>query len=382
MKQIFYLITVITLLAACRSSKDYLSRSDADKALLDAVKKLNKQGKDEEATRALPTLYATVQQRHLDAISRYNTQREITRWDNILSEYNALQRAHDAIVSSTAANSLVRPENYYNTIYTSKQAAAEEYYMAANDLLDNDNRTDAKKAYQYFKKSGQYVPGYKDSRTQMDAAYQAAIINVVINPVQDNSFFFNSGWGNTGYNYSNEYFQQTLIRELGGTYANRYPARFYSDWEARRENVKPDWVVDLTLRNLDVPRPASSQQQSNRSAQVEKGKDSSGKILYETVYASVTVYSRSFTARADMDINITELDTRRNITYNSYSESWSWNDSYASYSGDRRALTDNDRTLIGNSNSNAGPGKEQVLNELYRQLYPRIKNRITYAVDW
>ncbi len=50
----------------------------------------------------------------------------------------------------------------------------------------------------------------------MEQAYENAIVNVMINPVQDNSFFFNSGWGNSGYNYSNEYFQQTLGKGIRG----------------------------------------------------------------------------------------------------------------------------------------------------------------------
>ena len=28
------------------------------------------------------------------------------------------------------------------------------------------------------------------------------------------------------------------------------------------------------------------------------------------------------------------------------------------------------------------PRKEDVLNELYRKIYPQVKNRISYAVDW
>jgi hypothetical protein len=384
MKQILYLITMITLLASCRSSKDYLSRNDGDKALFDAVKKLNKKADDADANKALPILYTDAQQRHLDRIKQYSDYKEITRWDNIITEYTTLQRMYEAITASAAANKLVRPANYQNDLYNSKQGAAEEYYQQGISFLNTGTREYAKKAYNSFKQSSKFVSSYKDSKSKMDEAYQGGIVNVVINPVADNSYFFNSGWGNQGYNYSNEYFQQTLVRELGGTYANRYPARFYTEWEARRENIKPDWVVDLTLRNLDIPRPTTSQSNRNVSRQIEKGRDSTGKILYETVYATLTVYRQSFNARADMDVNITELDTRKNIAYNSYNEYYNWQDEYATYSGDRRALSDNDLALINNrnANGNTNPRKEDVLNELYRKLYPQVKNRIVYSVDW
>jgi hypothetical protein len=76
------------------------------------------------------------------------------------------------------------------------------------------------------KRSLQYVLNYKESQAKMEQAYNMAVVNVIINPIQDNSYFNNSGWGNTGYSYSNDYFQQNLIRDLGGYRSNKYPAHF------------------------------------------------------------------------------------------------------------------------------------------------------------
>lgn len=84
--------------------------------------------------------------------------------------------------------------------------------------------------------------------------------------------------------------QQNLVRELGGRNSSRYPARFYTDWEARRDNVQPDWVVDLTLRNIYIPRPQSYGYSRNVSKQIESGRDTSGKPVYQTVYATINIY--------------------------------------------------------------------------------------------
>ena len=215
----------------------------------------------------------------------------------------------------------------------------------------------------------------------MQEAFDAATINVLINPVQDNSFFFNTGWGNTGYNYSNEYFQQNLVRELGGQNSSRYPAKFYTEWEARRDNVKPDWVVNLTLRNLDIPRPQTYTSQRNVSQQIETGRDTTGRIIYQTVYATIYTNRQSFTARGEMDVNITDANTRKYVTSGSYNDNYSWQQETATYSGDNRALSSSDWNLMNSRNYNQ-PTKEEVLNELYRQIYPQVKNKISYAVDW
>lgn len=382
MKRIFYLMAMITLLAACRTSKDYLQRSDGDKALFDAVKKLNKSPGDVDATRALPILYTDAQKRHLDRISSLSVRKEANRWNGILSEYYILQNMYDAIVNSNAAGKLVRPADYQKDIYDAQQAGAEAYYQEGISYMALESRQDAQDAYHAFNEATKLVPNYKDAKRKMDEAYERTVVDVVINPITDNSFVFNSGFGNTGYNYSNEYFQQNLIRELGGNNANRYPARFYADWEARRENITPDWVVNITLRNVDIPRPSTYQNTRNVSKQIENGRDSSGKTIYLTVNATVTTYQQSFTARAEMDVDIDEVATRKNIAYNSYREQYTWQDAYATFTGDRRALSNEDINLINNRNFNTQPRREEVLNELFRKLYPQVRNRIANSVDW
>ena len=381
MKYIFYTMLSLVILASCKTTKDYLSRSDNDNTLFDAVKTLKKHSSDTSALNALPVLYNTAQQRNLRKITGYSSSKELTRWDKMIDAYSTLQQMHDAIIEVDAASRLVTPVNYQQTIYDLKKQAAADYYEEAAYFLNRPGRDDAKKAYNYFKKADKLVPGYEDTREKMDEAYQHAIVNVVINPVQDNSYFFNTGWGNYGYNYSNEYFQQTLVRELKGINSSRYPARFYTDWEARRDNVQPDWEINLTLRNMYIPRPQTYTYTRSASQQVETGRDTSGKTVYRTVYATVNISKQSFTARADMEINISDIATHKNIVYNTFSEDYRWEEEHATYSGDSRALSSNDWAIINNSYYNE-PRKEDVLNELYRKLYPQVKNKISYAVDW
>jgi hypothetical protein len=147
------------------------------------------------------------------------------------------------------------------------------------------------------------------------------------------------------------------------------------------QNIQPDWVVDLTLRNMDIPRPTNYTYSRNVSKQIESGRDTSGKTTYQTVYATINITKQSFTARGQMDVNITDAVSRRNISYNTYTEDYRWEQERATYTGDRRALSSNDMLLINNINYSE-PRKEEVLNELYRKIYPQVKNRISYSVDW
>lgn len=383
MKKIIYLISFLFILGSCSSSKNYLERSNEEKALTDAVKKLSKSPNDAEALAAVPVLYKNIQQAHLAKIASYKNSRDVARWDKILGEYKELQSAYEAIVNNTAAFKLVNPVNFSTEILETKEQAALDYYNLGKDYISKSGRDNAKRAYQFFKKSDSYIPGFKDADQQMNAAYEGAVVDVIINPVQDNSFFFNSSWGNSGYNYSNEYFQQTLLRELQNENSSgRYAARFYSEWQARRDQVDPEWVVDLKLRNLDIPYPQNYNYSRNVSNKIQVGTDTSGKPLYQNVYATMRITRSSFVARADMEVNIRDVVNNKNISNRVYRDDYRWQEEYATYSGDSRALSSRDWQLINNRSGLNSPRKEDVLNELYRKIYPQVKNSITYAVDW
>lgn len=132
---------------------------------------------------------------------------------------------------------------------------------------------------------------------------------------------------------------------------------------------------------MNIPRPTSYTYSRNVSRQIENGRDTSGKTKYQTVSATINITKQSFTARGQMDVSITDVNSRKSISYNSYSDDYRWEEEHATYTGDSRALDTNDWAIINNRNYNE-PHKEDVLNELYRKIYPQVKNRITYAVDW
>lgn len=382
MKTLFYGFLTALLLSACAGSKNYLERTDEDKALQDAIKKLSKSPTDANALEAIPVLYAGIRKKHLTKLKDLQASNELSRWDKIIDEYEYLQNAYDAIINNPAAFKLITPQSYSAELFDAKQSAAGDYYREGGLMLGNGGRDNAKKAYTYFKKADKIIPGYKDAIARSGEAYDAAVVDVVINPIQDNSYFFNSGWGNTGYNFSNEYFQQTLVRDLNGINKNRYPARFFTDWEARRDNIQPDWAVDLKLRNIDIPYPSNTNYNRTSSAQVQTGTDTSGNPVYKTVYATLRITRSSFTARATIDMNITDIASGKNISYRSVNDDYRWQEEYASYSGDSRALSARDWELINNNRGYNSPGRQDVLGELFKKIYPQVKNNIIYAVDW
>jgi len=379
MNKLLLLLFCSSLVLSCGSKKGYLERNDADKALQEAVKKINKNNDDEKAIEAIPQLYNLIKKKHLDQIAAYNQSQQLNKWDNIVSEYEYLQSAYNAIMNAPAAFKLVNPESYSSNIVEANESGAAAYYENGNSYLVKDGRENAKAAYNAYKKAGKFVPGYKDINEKMQEAYENAIVNVIIIPVQDNSFFSNNGWGNYGMNYSNEYFQQNLLKDLSNY--GRNPAKYYNEWDARRLNVTPDWTVNFMLKNILVPNPQVSYSSRTVNKQLQIGTDTAGRPVYNNVSATINITRTSFISRANMEVNITELSTRKNMSYRNYNEEYKWQQETATFSGDRRAISQTDWDLINNSGYNA-PRKEEILVELYKKIYPQVLTQIRQAVSW
>ena len=381
MKYIYLYLSLVTFLFASCNPASKLPKTTEDKTLFGVLKKLDKDPSNTELKNTITILYNEAAKSHLDKIEVYHSLTEADRWIKIVKEYEALKNLSDVIANSAAAK-LVNASPYSSEIQSAKQNGAEAFYNLGISNLDIGDKQSSRKAYYEFRKANEFVPGYKDVRQQISIAFENSIINVVINPVRDNTFFYNSmGWNNYGNNYNNDYFQRSLASDLGGYYNKNAPAQFYTDWEARRENIRPDWEVDLTWMYLDIPQPLTNQYSRNISRQIESGRDTSGKIQYQTITATLHIIKKYFTASGDMELRITDANTGRNITSNRYTDQFNWQEEYATYTGDSRALSSNDYALLNNNNYQV-QRREDILNQLSQRIYPQIKSRIAAVANW
>ena len=75
-----------------------------------------------------------------------------------------------------------------------KKLAAEDYYTRAQELMTYNTRESSLEAWQYFKRSNEYVNGYKDVQKLTKEAHENSIVNVVINAVEEDNVFFSDEW--------------------------------------------------------------------------------------------------------------------------------------------------------------------------------------------
>jgi hypothetical protein len=378
LRQSTAVLFAVVFLTAC--AHKFQASFSEDKPLYDAVNKLVKKPNDAKAQNDLKELYALSVERHEQAVAVYRTSSDERRYDRILNELNALQQMYTNAQSVPALLKLVQPKNYMQGLQSIREEAAQYYYNKGTSLMAANTREESLQANEAFRKAGAYVNGYKDIEQLIKQSYEKSVVNVVVNPIGDDNLNFNT-WGNTGFQYRARDYQESLVRELGGRNAGIVPARFYTDLDADRENIDPDWAVDVKWRSIASDASLPYQFARTVSRDIQIGKDTAGKAIYKTISATLHITRRTFTVNGAIDYRVNDLVNNKSVDQGSLTNNLSWDDSYATYTGDARALSENDWLLIRNRTANFGPSREEILNTLMKKMYPDLRYRIEQAAS-
>jgi hypothetical protein len=377
MKRLLALSTVLVSLvifSACSSSKK-LAASQPDKDLFKAIKAIEKSN-NAEARKDLPMLYQQAVERHENEIAEYKMSQDPNRWVKIIEELQALQNIYSAINAAPATARLVSAHSYTAELADARETGAAEYYNTGLQYLQSDDRDDARMAYKAFQAVNTIYPNYKDASILLKKAKEKGTLDVVINMVESRGYLYQGG------SFAADNFQRDLVRDLGGNYGNGISgARFYTDWDVRSKKIQPDWAVDLNWANMYISPIRTNTYTRTVSKQIENGKDTSGKVVYQTVTATLRITQTNINAQGDMEYHITDLSDNENIEWNRIPASLNSVIETATYSGDSRALSNNDWNMV-NNHQYAYVSDSEIVDALYRQVYSQLRNRIESVTRW
>lgn len=381
MKQLLPILTLVLLLSACGGSKN--STRDGQKDLATLINRLNKKGSDEKIIADLQEVYGNAYLRATQRLENYRYDAAPQKWDKIIQELEGLHRMYETVSQNAYAVRLVKPANVYPQLVATKDSAAADYYEYGTNQLAQQTRENNKEAYYAFDRAQQYVPNFRDAKLQMKEAFDRSIINVLINQIQYDQFGTGgNNWGWNQYGSRDRQHQANIISDLGGQNSTSNPARFFDEYQLRSTGISPDLVVDLVWRNLRFDQPYDQTRSYNRSKQIETGKDTAGKPIYQTVTATVRVTERLLNADADMNVIITNAVSRNQIKWDRHPSEFRYNYEYATYTGDKRALESNDLTLINRSRNQPLPSQEDAMAAMMQRIYSNLVNSIRSTVSW
>lgn len=381
MKQLLPILFIGILFSACRGGRS-ASYSD-EKDLSTLITRLNKKGADDKIVGDLQQVYNNAYTKSMQRLNNYQYDAAPEKWNKIIPELEGLHRMYETISQSAYAVRLLKPANVYPRLVSTKDSAAADYYQLGVEQLNLNTRENNKEAYYAFQRAQQYVPNYRDSKLQMKEAFDRSIVNVLINQIQYDQFGMGgNSWGWNQYATRDRQHQANIIRDLGGQNSTTNPARFFDEYQLRSMGAGPDLVVDLVWRNLRFDQPRDQTRSYNRSKQIETGKDTSGRPVYTTVNATVHVVKRMLNGDADMNIIVTDASTRSQVKWDQLPSEYRYIFEFATFTGDRRALDNNDLALINRTDNQRIPTKEEAMAEMMQRIYTSLVSRIRNTVSW
>ncbi len=363
----------IIFLVACGTGSSLTRMPAEDRAVFEKLEKLSKSSSTDAAQSEFTLAYATAIQIHTDNIAKYKASIQEDKWEKIMHEYSQLNKIADAVVASSPAGKLVKIQRYNAEYNEAKESAASDLYARATNHLNDDNRSSAQEAYGLLKRTNQILPGYKEVNKLLAVAEEKSTLTVVINPVNYYAHSFNH-WG-----LNNDYVQYELARDLRFQLASNN-VKVLTDREAYSKRIQPDRVVDISWNELFMPMPYTNNYSRQVSRQVQTGETADKKPVYTTVYATVYVTRKSVQARGTLECRITDPVKNQTILSDNFPASYSWQEEFATYRGDSRALSGYDWAMINNSRYQ-DPSRTDMFEQIFRQAYPQLMSRIR-SVTW
>lgn len=374
MKTKFYTLSFIAALiffASCKTASKLYQKGNYDEAVELAAKKLQKDPNNAKLLDIIQTSYRFAADDHESRIRNNAESSNELKWEWMYNEYAGLQRMYDAIHRVPSVYNIVRPADYSSYLTTYGDKAGDVRYERGIAFMRRYDKQSYRNAYREFQVAERLKPGNSDIIQKMNEAYEYAVTNIVILPMEQQYGYRYSSYNN--FQSPDEKLLQNLRYNTGNEFV-----KFYSQWEAKSNNIRADQLVDMRLATLNIGRYFDNR--SNRQVSKEVvikeivyRPDSIVKV-YGKVYATITTTNRSMRSDAMLQINVRDGEGRW-LWSDNINADHTWNTEFATFTGDERALSESDKQLV--NQRQAQPPREE---EIIRCLMDEINTNAAYRI--
>jgi hypothetical protein len=286
------------------------------------------------------------------------------KWEWMYNEYADLQNLYNVIFKAPTVYELVRPTDYSSDINANAAKASDVHYNRGMQLMKYNDRQSAKNAYHEFKTAMGFKPGDANIQQMINQAYDAALTVVAIIPINNYGFQYAS------YNYQLQNFQSDIVKVLQYNTGNEF-VKFYSTWETQRLNIVPDEIVEMHFTQINIGRIIDnySTREVSKDVVVKETVYKPDSVIkqYAKVKANITTTQRTMSSQGNLSINIRDNNGKWIWSDNVVGTS-SWSTAFSSYTGDERALGEEDKQSLNKVQDNP-PRDEEIMKCLQESIY-------------
>lgn len=359
------------LMASCRSATKLYEKGRYDEAVEVAAKKLQKDPKDAKLQEVILSAYKFAVEDHEAQLNKYNSSANDLKWEWMYSEYTDLQRLYDAIRKSPDVYAIVQPRDYSQEVIQFREKAGDNRYNRGLQLMSSagNDKLAYRQAYREFQSALGFIPGDVDIQNKMNEAFNYAVINVVVLPLDERSSYQYSSY-NTRYRT----FDNNMVTYLQNNNSNQF-VRYYSAFDADARRVVADQVIEIRFSSMNIGR--TNDERSTRTVSREVVvketviKPDSVVKQYAKVSAKITTTKR--TMKSNGMIQVVARDYNNRITWSeNYTAEHYWSTEFATYTGDTRALSDEDKKIIDRQQAIA-PREDDIIRSIMDEIQSKAE---------
>jgi tetratricopeptide (TPR) repeat protein len=369
----FLLIVFLSILAAsCKTASKLYEKGNYDEAVSLAAKKLQKDPDDPKLLDIIRNSYRFAVEDHERHIRNYSESSHELKWEWMYNDYAALQQMYDAIRKVPAVFDIGHPTDYSSYLVTYAEKAGDTRYNRGLAFMDRGDKQNYRSAYHEFQAALNFKPGNTAIQQDLDDAWEYAVTNVVVLPLEQTGYRFSSFPGYETWN-----FDAQLIRNLQYSTGNEF-VKFYSSGEARSKNIRADQVIDMQFSRMDFGRfnDTRNTRKVSKEVVVKETVYRPDSIVreYGKVYAQITTVHRNMRSEGFLQGNVRDADVRW-LWSDHFSGNHNWSTDFATFTGDARALDETDKQLVNRIHEQ--PPREE---EIVRCIMNDLDNSVLYRI--
>ena len=316
------------------------------------------------------------------------------------------------MIDSVERLNLLRQEIWFNSsdlrdyeleLVETKENAASFYYNHAVMLMSKDNQEDYKKSAQAFKKSQTYISDYKDSIELYNFCRQKAIKRIAIMAFENKSG--NTEFGAIGEEVSDAIISKMLrdsnLMEYVEIISRDQINQIINEQKLSQSGiVEYEHTIDLgkILGVQEMITGKVSRIQVSNIDEVTKNEsfkkrvtvdyeyytDDNGKqkkrAIKGDVKAKAKIYKITRTANMSVSATLLDIESAKILYSNSIREEYKFEYEWATYTGDKRALSYQLKSLI-RKEAETAPSKGSMITELSNKISKKLKRELTAKLD-
>ena len=375
----FTLFILISVLAGCDSVKQMYKTGQVSDGLFNKLLSGYANNAFDTANQSqLLYAYNILNNQYLNNVNKYKSGTTLASKESLVKSLSTLNSFYKSIGNYGNATQFLNVGNVASDLSIAKLSAADAWYNYAEDLVKRRDVQSSRTAIGAINKIKGWVTNFRDLDQLEHDAYEQAIIYVLIEPLRTEGFYS----GNF-YNNRQDGFTRQIVQDLGSAWNNTSSFyRVYDNYTEYYRNMPTNWVVEPVITEMSISPIRNNKTVRTVTKQVDANPRDTSKVKNTvTLKANIITYETYVIASGTVEVRITDVNINQRVDRRSFTERYTYKQTYVTYEGDKNALSKEDLALLRPRQEFSFDErnlKEQVLMDIYPSVVNYIRNKVRF----